>query len=239
MFKPTLIATAAIAAAALVPASASATGLGGFLAPAETGLPKPADAQFKVPAGKVEHRISIVTVSGTKALASKERQELWLSATRSRMVVTDLTTGKLRVEIVDRPGETRIYDAKKRKLTISRTKSTTPPYTSSAYEAALQRAYVERGIMKVTGERTVDGRRLLTLASVDGKWKSSDPGSRAVALVDAGSYQVQEIESILDGGLFSQKVEHRVTETLDAGKATSAKLAMRSHAGAKVTRTGK
>ena len=59
-----------------------------------------------------------------------------------------------------------------------RTKSKTPAYTSAAFESALYRAYVEQGIMKVAGEQTVDGRKLLALESVAGKWKSSDPGSR-------------------------------------------------------------
>ena len=112
MNKPTLIATAALAAAALAPAAAQAGTVGGYLAQNPSALPSAADAQFRVPAGKVEHRVTIVTVSGTKALASNERQELWLSATRSRMVVKNAVTGKVRVEIVDRPGETRIYDAR-------------------------------------------------------------------------------------------------------------------------------
>ena len=126
------------------------------------------------------------------------------------MVVTNAATGKLRVEIVDRPGETRIYDAQKRRVTVSRTSSTTPAYTSSAFESALHRAYVQQGIMRVAGERTVDGRRLLLLESVPGKWKSSDPGSRATALVDAQSYAVTETSSILDDGLFQQTVTNRV-----------------------------
>jgi hypothetical protein len=239
MKKSTLIATAAVAAAAFAPAAAQAGTVGGQLAQNPSVLPKSSDKQFLVPAGKVEHRVSIVTVSGSKAAASKERQELWLSASRSRMVVTNLKTGKLRVEIVDRPGETRIYDRQKNRVTIMRTKSTTPAYTSAAFEAALYRAYVEQGIMKVAGERTVDGRKLLVLESVAGKWKSSDPGSRGTALVDATSYEVNETVSTLDGGLFNQTVQNRLIETLDAGKASSAKLAMAKHASAKVTRAGR
>jgi hypothetical protein len=239
MKKTTLIATAAIAAAAFAPAAAQAGTVGGQLAQNPSVLPKPSDKQFLVPAGKVEHRVSIVTVSGSKAVPSKERQELWLSANRSRMVVTNLVTGKLRVEIVDRPGETRIYDAEKHRVTIMRTKSKTPAYTSAAFEAALYRAYVAQGIMKVAGERIVDGRKLLVLESVAGKWKSSDPGSRATALVDPASYEVNETVSTLDGGLFKQTVENRLIETLDPGKATTAKLAMAKHASAKVTRAGR
>ena len=207
MNKTTLIATAALAAAAFAPAAAQAGTVGGYLAQNPSTLPSSGDQQFRVPAGKVEHRVSIVTVSGSKALASNERQELWLSATRSRMVVKNATTGKVRVEIVDRPGETRIYDAEKKRVTISRTKSKTPAYTSAAFESALYRAYVQQGIMKVAGEQTVDGRKILVLESVADKWKSSDPGSRGTALVDAESYAVKKVSSILDGGLFNQTVE--------------------------------
>ncbi len=241
MTRPTLLAAAALAVAALAPAAASAADVGGVPAASQSqmALPSPGDAQYRVPAGKVEHRVTIVKVSGTKAVPSNERQELWLSSSRSRMVVRDAATGKLRVEIVDRPGETRIYDARKRRVTISRTTSKTPAYTSAAFEAALHRAYVQQGIMKVAGERTVDGRRLLLLESVPGKWKSSDPGSRATALVDALTYEPAEIESTLENGLFRQTVTNRVVETLDAGRAVVAKLAMSRHAGAKLTRTGR
>ena len=175
MTRPILLAAAALAAAALAPAAASANGVGGVPAATQSqmALPTPGDAQYRVPAGKVEHRVSIVAVSGTKAVASRERQELWLSANRSRMVVTNAATGKLRVEIVDRPGETRIYDAQKRRVTVSRTSSTTPAYTSSAFESALHRAYVQQGVMRVAGERTVDGHRLLLLESVPGSGRAA------------------------------------------------------------------
>lgn len=241
MTRHILLTTAALAAAALAPAAASANGVGGVPAASQSqmALPDSGDAQFRVPAGKVEHRVTVVAVSGTKAVASRERQELWLSARRSRMVVTNAATGKLRVEIVDRPGETRIYDAEKHRVTISRTASTTPAYTSAAFEAALHRAYVQQGIMKVAGARTVDGRRLLLLESVPGRWKSSDPGSRATALVDALTYEVAEIASVLDDGLFRQTATTRVLETLDARRAVVAKLAMSTHRGAKLTRKGR
>ena len=90
MTRSILIGAAALAAAAIAPAGAGASwGVGGVPAATQSqmALPGPGDAQFRVPAGKVEHRVTIVAVSGTKAVASRERQELWLSATRSRMVV--------------------------------------------------------------------------------------------------------------------------------------------------------
>ena len=117
-------------------------------------------------------------MSGSKARASKERQELWLTATRSRLVATDVATGKVRTEVVTRPGETRIFDAETNRVTIIKDTSKTPPYAAATFEAALHLAYVQQGIMRVAGERTVNGRKALVLESVAGKWKSSDPGSR-------------------------------------------------------------
>ncbi len=237
----TIMSAAAIAVAAFAPAAAHASAVGGVEAAvhqAAAGLPQSTDAAYRVPAGKVEHRVSIVTVSGTKARASKERQELWLTATRSRLVATDVVTGKVRTEVITRPGESRIFDAKTNHVTIIKDKSKTPPYASATYEAALQLAYVQQGIMRVAGERTVNGRKALALESVAGKWKSSDPGSRGTAVVDAETYAVYETQSILDGGLFNQTVENRVSEVVAANGAVTAKLAVRKHNGAKVTRSG-
>ena len=47
-------------------------------------LPKPSDPAFLVPEGKVEHSITTVKVSGTRAIPSHERQERWLGRTHSR-----------------------------------------------------------------------------------------------------------------------------------------------------------
>lgn len=238
----TIMGTAAIAVAALAPAAASASGVGGVEAAvhqAQSGLPKSTDASYRVPAGNVEHRVSIVTVSGSKARASKERQELWLTATRSRLVATDAVTGKLRTEVVTRPGESRIFDAKTNRVTIIRDRSKTPPYAAATYEAALHLAYVQQGVMRVSGERTVNGRKALVLESVAAKWKSSDPGSRGTAVVDAETYAVYETQSILDGGLFNQTVETKISEVVPANGAVTAKLAVRKHNGAKVTRSGR
>mgnify|MGYP000914577924 FL=1 len=143
--RPTTLA-AVLAALAITPVVAHAGSTGGFAytgqSQAQAGLPDPTDGPYLVPAGKVEHRVSRVEVSGTKARASAERQELWLTANRARMVVTDAKTGRLRTEITDGGGVTRIFDAAARKLTVLHTKATAPPYTSAAFEAALYRAYV-------------------------------------------------------------------------------------------------
>lgn len=221
---------AVLAALAITPVAAHATTIGGFAyraqSPAQTGLPDATDRQYLVPAGKVEHRVSAVEVSGTKAKASSERQELWLSANRARMVVTDAKTGKLRTEITDAGGVSRIFDAATGKLTVLRTKATTPPYTSAAFEAALYRAYVQQGMFRVAGEQTIDGRRRLTLASVPGKTRSSDPGSSTTAVVDADDYRVREIVSQLPEGAMTQKVTVQRLELLGVSRGVTAKLSL-------------
>ena len=224
----TTITAAALAVAALVPAAASA------------GLPEPTDAAYRVPVGKVEHRVWTVTVSGSRSVPKRERQELWLTATRARLVATTIATGKVRTEVVDRPGESRIYDAKTNRLTILRHKvSDPPPYASATFEAALHRAYVQQGIMRVTGEQVVSGRRELVLESVPEKWITSDPGSRGTALVDAQTYQVLQARSILGGDQFTQTVDTTVDEIVNARAPVTAKLAAHRHAGAKVSRIGR
>jgi hypothetical protein len=239
----TIIIPAALAVAALAPAAASASGVGGvqaFSSQSRAGLPSSADAAYRVPAGKVEHRVWTVTVSGSKAVPKKERQELWLTATRARLVATTIATGKVRTEVVDRPGESRIFDARTNRLTILRHKTTDPPpYASSAFEAALHRAYVQEGIMRVTGEQVVAGRRALMLESVPGKWISSDPGSRGTALVDAETYRVLQTRATLGEGLFNQTVDTTVDELVSAQATVTAKLAARRHTGAKVSRIGR
>lgn len=238
----TLMGAAAVAVAALAPAAAPANGVGGVEAAAngtQSGLPKSTDAAYRVPAGKVEHRVTIVTVSGSRARASKERQELWLTATRARLVATDVATGRLRTEVVDRPGESRIFDAKANRLTIIRHDAKTPPYAAATFDAALHRAYVQQGIMRVAGERTVNGRKVLELESVAAKWTSSDPGSRGTALVDAETFAVLETQSILEGGLFNQTAETTRLDVAAAKASVTAKLAIRKHAGAKVSRRGR
>ena len=80
------------------------------------------------------------------------------------------------------------------------------------------------------------GRRALVLESVPGKWRSDEPASRTVAVVDAETFAIYERTTGLPGGEFSQTEVHEVTELLPAAKAAKAKLAMASHRGAKVRR---
>jgi hypothetical protein len=195
-----------------------------------------ADAR-RVPAGKVQHTVVVRKVEGTKAVASHERTEQWLTRTHSRTVVTDVATGRLRTEIVTSPYETRIYDAETNELRITNHRRQAPPYNAAAFEAAQQRSYLEDGVTRVIGEKLVAGRRALVVESVPGRWRSSEPQSRTVATVDAETFALYERTTGLPGGELSQTEVHELTELLPASaRAAKARLAMADHRGAKVKR---
>ena len=190
-----------------------------------------------VPAGKVQHTVVVRKVEGTRAAQSHERTEQWLTRTHSRTVVTDVESGKVRTEIVTSPYETRIYDAKRNQVRVTSHKRQAPPYNAAAYDAALQRSYLENGLTGVIGEKVVDGRKALVVESVPGRWRSSEPQSRTVATLDAETFALLERTTGLPGGELSQTEVHELTELLPAtAKAAKARLAMADHRGAKVTR---
>jgi len=198
-------------------------------------LPRPGDAQYAVPAGKVEHSITVTEVTGSKAVPSRTRHELWLSRNRARSVSTDMKTGKVTVEIVVTRKQTRMYSAETGRVTVRRNREASMPWNSSRFEAAVQRAYVQEGITKVVGETTVRGRRAFVVESVPGKWVSDEPDSRTVAVVDAETYELYERTSTLPDGEFTQK-ETTVTELI---RGASARFAMSKHNAAKLRRAAR
>ncbi len=214
--------TAALVAAAPAAASVAAD------------LPKPSDPRYAVPAGKVEHSVTLTQVSGSNAVPSHTRHELWLSRNRARSVITDIGTGRVTAETVITPDEVRTYSAKTRQVTVRRTSRASLPYNSSRFEAAVQRAYVEQGITKVIGDVTIHGRRALVVESVPGRWSGDRPDGRTVAIVDAESYELYERTSTLPGGEFTQR--ERIRTRMLKGGSAHVRLTMSRHEGAKVRR---
>lgn len=224
-----------LAALALLPSAAPVSAQ----APTQN-LPKPGDPAFLVPEGKVEHTVTVVKVEGSNAVPRHERIELWMTRTRARNVVRDVATGKVTREITYRPGESRVFDAEKNTVTVLRERgTTTPPWNSFRFEAAVQQAYVEQGITRVIGETTVRGRRALRVESVPGKWRSDDPASRTTATVDAETFVLYERSTGVPSGEYRQTETYEVGEQLDASSAVTARMAMGSHRGAKVRRPGR
>jgi hypothetical protein len=191
-------------------------------------LPHPGDPAFLVPAGKVEHTVTTLKVEGSDAIPSHERIERWMTRNRARTVFTDLTTGKVRSEVTFRPGETRIYDARRNRVTIIKDDGANPPWNSAAFEAAVQKAYVEQGITREIGRTVVDGRMAIVVQSVPGKWVSDVPESITTAVIDAATFELYERSTVHPDDLFKQTETHRV-ELLDASTRVRAKMAMAKH----------
>ena len=200
------------------------------------GLPAPNDPRRLVPAGQVEHTVSVRKVEGSKAVPSHERTERWLTRTHSRTVVTNLKTGKVRTEIVTSPAQTSIYDAEKDVLRVMRNgkDAQTPPYNAVAFDAAVQKASLEHGYTRVIAEKQVGGRRALVVESVPGKWTTDEPESRTVITIDAETFRPLARTTDLSDGRFVQNDVFEVAELLPAGtKTAKARLAMAKHPGAK------
>jgi hypothetical protein len=219
------------ALAVLAPAGAASA------ADPDPTLPKPSDPAFAVPQGKVEHSITTVKVTGTKAVPRHERVEQWLSRTHGRTIITDLSTGRIDREIAYKPGEYRVYDRKNKtvRVMIDPRRPATPPWNSMAFEAAVQKAYVEQGYVKVTGETTVRGRRALITENTPPKWRSDNPNSKTIAVVDAETFHLYE-RTTFDGELFRQHATYDAHEILDQDAGVLARMAMTKRKHVKVTR---
>lgn len=227
MIKNTPLLTAAAVAAAFAVGAPAASA---------AGLPLPGDPAFDVPTGKVEHTITTVDVTGSNAIESHQRQELWLSQTRGRMLIRDSRTGKLQREVTYAPGEMRTYDASQRTVQVIRDKRLkSPPWNSFTFESAVQKTYVEQGYVKVVGEKVVNGRRALVTESNRPKWRSDNASDVTTAVVDADTFVLYERTTAQPDGEYAQHEVHEVTEVLDAG-APAARTAMSRHKGAKVVR---
>ena len=195
-------------------------------------FPNPDNPLYSVPAGMIEHSVTVSQVSGSNARPHHTRHELWMTRKRARAVTTDVKTGKVTFEMVITPTETRTYSAQTRRLTVQKTRRASIPYNSSRFEAAVQQAYVHRGITKVTGQTMVRGNPALIVESVPGKWTSDRPDGKTVAVIDAVSYGVYERTTTLPDGEFTQKETVELQELLRPSPRVS--FAMGKHPGAKV-----
>jgi len=202
---------AGVALAAAIPV------LGG----ASDHLPVPTEEEFRVPAGMVEHTVTLQVVADSHEATRSLRSELWLAGDRGRQLVTDAVSGRVIAETTATGGEIRTYEPQRNTLTVESQR--TLPFASATYEAAAQRAGLESGRTHQVGERTVRGRDALVVRSREG----------TVTIVDAETYELYERRTTLPGTV---QTETRTTELLPAGS-PRARLTMRPHPGAKVVRT--
>ena len=201
------------------------------------GLPLPSDEVAKVPAGQIEHTVTTVEVKGSKAVPSHQRIERWMGRDRARQIITDARTGAVLSESTATPTAYRVFDAARNRVTVFRhdRRAKGLPYNAASFEAAVQQAYVERGIVRVVGEQLVDGRRALVTQNVPERWRSDAPENVTTAVVDAETFRLYERSTVAPDGSFSQTEDYEVLELLPAADAR-ADLAMARHAGAKVVR---
>ena len=225
--KTPLLTTIALALVAATPAAAHVN----------HDLPRPGDPAHAVPAGKIEHTITVTQVTGSEAVARHTRTELWMTRNRARSVTTDVKTGRVTFEMVITPTETRTYSAQTRRVTVRRTRRAAIPWNSFLFEMALQRAYVEQGITKVVGETTVRDRRALVVESVPGRWTSDRRDGRTVAVIDAETYALYERTSALPNGTFTQKETVETQELLSPS--ARVRFAMGKHPGEKGRHTSR
>jgi hypothetical protein len=205
------------AAGAGVALAAALPVLGG----ASDRLPAPTDKAFRVPAGMVEHTVTLQVVAGGHEPTRRVRSELWLAGDRGRELVSDADSGQVIAETTAAAGEIRTYEAALERITIEPHGDL--PFASASYEAAAQREGLESGRTREVGRRVVRGRRAVVARSREG----------TVTIFDAETYELLERRTAIAGTV---QTETRTTELLPAGS-PRARLTMRPHPGAKVVRT--
>ena len=104
----------------------------------------------------------------------------------------------------------------------SHSRSHPSPWNATSFEAAVQKAYIDQGFVKVVGETTKNGRRALITETAPPKWKSDNPNSKTIAVVDAETFDLYE-RTTFDGALFRQEAEHSRAELVDESSGLLAK----------------
>jgi hypothetical protein len=182
----TLLRRAALAGAAL--AALGTTSAGAFT------LNDPALA---VPSDRIEHVVREITIQSTRP--THIRAELFLASDRAHWISRDPATGRVLDETTFTRGEDGL---------------TTPPWQSVAQEANNWRHVLDEGRTRQVGETTVDGRRALVLESVRGRWVTDEDDQTTTMVVDAETFTLYDIKTVIDKYDFSQDIAIRTLETL-------------------------
>jgi hypothetical protein len=107
-----------------------------------------------------------------------------------------------------------------------------PPWQSMAQEAAIWRSAFDEGKTRQVGETERFGRRALVLESVRGKWTTDEPDQTTTMVVDAESFSLYGIRTVLHKQGFGQDISVDGFETLERA-GNEHLLAMSPHPGAK------
>jgi hypothetical protein len=222
---------------ALLAGLAAVSALGGAAAGSASASVNPNDPALDVAANTIEHVVREVTITG--ALPRHTLDELWLGSDKAHWISRDAATGRVVRETTFDRGVSLTYDAETNSIDRLDDKDPTPPWQTDAQEAAIWKDAFATGKTRQTGETTVFGRRALVLESVRGQWVTDEPAQVTTMVVDADTYALYDIKTVLDAQHFSQDVAMRSFETVDRTAQTESVFAMLPHPGARDARAAR
>lgn len=155
------------------------------------------DPALAVPSDKIEHVVREITIKSTQP--THIRTELFLASDRAHWISRDATTNQVVGETTFTKGQDGL---------------TTPPWQSVAQEADNWRHVFDEGKTRQVGETTVNGRRALILESIRGKWVTDEDAQSTTMVVDAETFTLYDIKTVIDKDDFSQDIAIRSLETL-------------------------
>jgi hypothetical protein len=212
----------AVALAAFVPSAALAQGA--------------SDSGPGVPRGQIEAAQYTVEITGSNAVARRERTRQWLTADRSHTVTRTIPTGRLRFEGATSPFAEFRFDAASNTLFVGKGFKT-PPYLSQAQQARLFAQSVASGCDRLTGETTFEGHNADVYALVPA---TSGPcrGDANVGqtIVDNATGTILQRTMGEADGSFMEVDTLETLRMLPRNHTTKKLLAMRHHRGASAHR---
>jgi hypothetical protein len=189
------------------------------------------DPALNVPADKVEHTIRDFSTTGSYGRHTLD--ELWLGSDKAHWISRDATSGKIVRETTFSKGKSLTYDAGENTITEMNDKVSAPPWQTMAQQAAIWKHAFEQGVSRKIGDTTALGRPALVLESVPEKWKTDEPSQTTTMVVDAETFVVYDIKSVLPRHDFTQDDILTSFEMLDRTAAGEGVFAMTAHDGAK------
>lgn len=194
-----------------------------------------------VPAGKVEHAVWTMDVTGTYrvpgALPAHQREERWVAGDRGRSVVTDAASGKVASEMFQDPSGLKMYNGQLNAV-FSAPAQPFLAIWSSKTAAGFEQGMLDRGRLVRRGLTTFAGQTVLRLES-PGEVSGDAPGDkvRSFDLVDPQTLTpIRKITDVTDAdGRVLHQVYTRVSsEVVDAASLPAGTLAFGDHPGAEV-----
>jgi hypothetical protein len=189
------------------------------------------DPALDVPANRIEHTVREFSTTGSYGRHTLD--ELWLGSDKAHWISRDVKTGRIVRETTFSKGKSLTYDSGENTITEMNDKVSSPPWQTMAQQAAIWRHAFEQGTTRKVGDATVLGRPALVLQSVPEKWTTDEPSQTTTMVVDAETFSVYEITSVLPKQDFTQDDVLKSFEVVDRTAAGEGVFAMSAHDGAK------